>query len=59
MAKFTKKELKQSLIDGLTLVKISDKDDWAWCEFHELKYYLSKRYEIFNDEKRELFNKMR
>lgn len=56
MAKFTKGELKKSLIDNLTLVK--REDNFKWCEFHELSDFLKDGYIIFNDEKREYYERM-
>lgn len=58
MAKFTKSELKKSLKNGLTLLE-RNPNDFLWAEHHELPFYLSQRYEIVNDEKKELYNKER
>jgi len=64
MAKFTKSELKKSVIDGVTLMEKENEygwewqNDFTWVEYHEIKNYIDKGYMIFNEEKREYYEKL-
>ena len=56
MSKFTKKEMKKSLLDGISLVFNPLKViDWKWVEYDELKDAYKKGYVLFNNDKREFF----
>jgi hypothetical protein len=57
MAKFTKSELKRSLFDGLTLMQGNESKEFIWCEYHEIESNIAFGFEIFNDEKKELYLK--
>lgn len=58
MSKFTKSEMKKSLLENITLME-KDVNDWKWVEFEEIDLHLKQGYVIVNDEKRDFFNKMR
>ena len=55
MSKFTPKELKQSLLNGLTLMESKDRTKTAWVEYHEIDLYIKAGFVIFNEEKSELY----
>ena len=50
--------MKKSLLNGISLVFNPLKViDWKWVEFSELKDAYQKGYVLFNEEKREYFEK--
>jgi hypothetical protein len=58
MSKFTKSEMKKSLLNGISLVFNPLKVfDWKWVEYDELKDAYKDGYVLFNEEKREFFEK--
>jgi hypothetical protein len=57
MAKFTKSEMKKSLLEGISLVE--REGDFTWVEFHELPEHYEHGFVLLNDEKRELYERMK
>lgn len=57
MAKFTPKEMKTSLKEGLSLLEKGDK--FIWAEFHEIESACQRGFVIVNPEKRSYFEKNR
>ena len=57
MAKFTKSEMKRSLLDGISLVERAD--HYMWVEFHELLQAYADGYILGNDEKMILYERMK
>jgi hypothetical protein len=48
---------EKSLIEGITLMHRPDVEDSIWATYWEIKDWIEKEYEIFNDEKREIYDK--
>ena len=57
MAKFTKAEMKKSLLEGVSLVERGN--DFKWVEFHELADAYANGYMLVNEEKMALYERMR
>jgi hypothetical protein len=53
MAKFTKSELKRSLLQGLSLLEKDD--DFVWATYDEIDHYYRKGFVLTNDKKRGLY----
>lgn len=59
MSKFeSKSDLKKSLFDNITLMHNDETGKSEWAEFHEIESLLKDGFYIFNDQKRELYNKL-
>lgn len=54
MTTFTEKELKQSLINNITLMQKGE--IFEWVTFSEIYAFLANGFDIFNDEKKELYH---
>lgn len=58
MAKFTSKsDLKISLVNNITLVHNGNK--FKWVEFNQIEEYLNNGFEIFNEDKKILYEKLK
>lgn len=55
--KFTKSEMKRSLMKDLTLLE--NEDEFRWATFDEIDSLVNKGYVIVNEQKREHYDKMR
>lgn len=54
VAKFTKTEMKKSLLENISLME-SDDGSSVWAEYHEIPIFIKMGYYLFNDEKRTLY----
>lgn len=58
MAKFSKSQLKTSLLKGLSLVKHTERvDDYNWLSFDQLPLAYKNGYQLVNDKKHNLLTK--
>lgn len=57
MAKFrSKSDLRKSLVDNITL--LHNDEESIWVEFHEIEKYLNKGFQIFNEDKKKLYERI-
>jgi hypothetical protein len=51
------KDIEKSLRGNLTLLHKENSDSFLWATYDEIETFLKEGYEIFNDEKRELYGR--
>lgn len=57
MVEFTKKEMKASLYNGISLVERGAK--FAWTEFHEIEDFYDMGFILVNKQKGEFYERIR
>jgi hypothetical protein len=51
------KDIEKSLRENITLLHRNNLEEYVWLTFEEIRSYLEDGYEIFNNEKRELYGR--
>lgn len=52
------KDVEKSLRENITLLHRDGLEDFVWATFEEIEGWRINGFEIFNDEKRELYDKI-
>lgn len=54
--RYSKKELKDSLYKGISIVE-RDEEDWKWVTYDQIAEYYKRGYRLLNEDKRKLYER--